>query len=274
MKKLAIITSIILCLSALGCNQINTQEGLYDDIDETSLNKADGTENIEVIPTEGELYSTKLKDKVCKAIAEYEYRDEAYSIYCEQNFSFTVVEVGKSILYAYLYDFRPITMQLKVQVDDPETQKQWIGMFTRHLTNSYELYWDVEVEGLAGTNQNQYILDFAREAGVYNCFEWDDNPEWEQKVNVIDFDQMPQSIQDKVNQLLEDRNIYSQENDDEQLYQFIAEECHAEILKDGQIVGYVIDVGYDVESPLFDGGGALLFLNAEGILITEKEWWG
>ncbi|MEM9192282.1 MAG: hypothetical protein AAGF12_24120 [Myxococcota bacterium] len=39
-------------------------------------------------------------------------------------------------------------------------------------------------------------------------------------------------------------------------------------------VGYMLGIEYAIDEPLFDGGGASLYIHLEGDLVVEVEWWG
>jgi hypothetical protein len=269
MKKLSIIVAVVMGLSMFGCNQVNQPGDLLADIEENPLGKADGTDNIQIIIAEEELYSNPLKEKLCEAVREYEYADDIYAENCAQNFIFTVTEIGKSVLYAYQADFRPITMRLKVKIEDLDNEMQWDGVLTRDLSAYYDLTWHAVVDGGPGFNVNDYILEIAYDAGEYAC-EWDD---WDHKATPVSYEDVSQLIKDKVDQYVTEGNAEDPFDSGSPVEIEISDDCHAEIIKDGEVVGYVISINYYVNHPYFDGGGVNLYYNANGNLVTEVEWW-
>ncbi|MEC7518269.1 MAG: hypothetical protein VYE22_00315 [Myxococcota bacterium] len=46
------------------------------------------------------------------------------------------------------------------------------------------------------------------------------------------------------------------------------------ITRDGRIIGYMVPMTYAIDESGFDGGGASLYFNLSGALITSVEWWG
>jgi hypothetical protein len=40
------------------------------------------------------------------------------------------------------------------------------------------------------------------------------------------------------------------------------------------VVGYMIGLDYSIDHVLFDGGGVNLYLNLEGEVVSDEEWWG
>ena len=51
-------------------------------------------------------------------------------------------------------------------------------------------------------------------------------------------------------------------------------EAFGEIIKDGQVVGYIVPVEYYIDDSLFDGGGVTMFFDIQGRLVVAVEWWG
>lgn len=54
----------------------------------------------------------------------------------------------------------------------------------------------------------------------------------------------------------------------------VSEENVFTITRDGQVVGYMVGLEYYIDHPLFDGGGMNLYLNLEGEVVVDEEWWG
>jgi len=256
---------------AVACTEAGPQNtnGLPDDIEQDIDNKADSTEGIVHESVSETLWSNSLRRNICGKIG---FRDSALD-YCLDNFEFTVNGMLRSTRYAHLDDCRPITMGLDVEVLNPAEDQNWQVELRRKLGSNYVLYWQFTVSGSSMGDIHDYIDDIADEAGEYPDF-WDSS-EWQGRIRMVQMSAVPQEIQEVFERELE--------NAREELCYYDEGECTegaeygdvlAEILKDGQVVGYLLGIEYYIDDSLFDGGGLWLYFDHQGVLVESMEWWG
>jgi hypothetical protein len=252
-----------------GCSQLNQQEGLLDDIEETSLLKTDDFDSINVVLTEEVLYSETLKSKLCTAIRLYEYFPDHFVENCMEIFYFTVTEAGKSTQYAYLDNFNPITMRLRVLVENPENQKIWNVILNRKLSDDFHLTWDAVVDSGSEFNPNQYIQEIAEKADC-DWIHFGNNPQ----ADPVDYQDLPLLIQEAVDTAITSGELFSDQPGG-LIESSVDNDCHAEIVKDGEVVGYIVDVlYYYVGNDQVYSGDLLLYFNIYGVLVaTYNESW-
>ncbi len=114
---------------------------------------------------------------------------------------------------------------------------------------------------------DDFIREVADEAGEYvgvdsheafAAVRWDDVPsdvKWTVERRIRDFNELAESEGRTDTAALSDENILT-------------------ISRDGEVVGYMIGVDYWIDHTLFDGGGINLYLNLEGEVVSDEEWWG
>jgi hypothetical protein len=192
---------------------------------------------------------------------------------CKQNFEFNVTGTLVSTKYAHLERCRPMTMGLDVTVTDPSEDLQWHAELRRRLGSDWVMYWLVDITDSSLSDLHAYIDDIADDAGEYP--DWWDSSEWGGRIRIVSMNALPQEIQQVFADRLEDEREDLCYYDDEQCdADAFYGEPMAEILRGGEVVGYLLSIEYYFNDSLFDGGGVWVYFDYRGEEVTSMEWWG
>ncbi|MEM9863851.1 MAG: hypothetical protein AAF938_19785 [Myxococcota bacterium] len=89
-------------------------------------------------------------------------------------------------------------------------------------------------------------------------------------LNIRNESDMPLVIRRSAEQVIRDHNEEAESIGSSDRV-FLAD-SYLEIVVDGEVIGYVVDLWYDIDDPLFDGGGIQVFMNLIGDVIAEDSW--
>lgn len=217
------------------------------------------------------LWSKGLQGLICKRIVAKE-GVAGHDGKCS-GFSYQVTEVSKSTKYAHQSDGRAITMQMKVAVTNPGNGATYDAVLTRALDHKFDLKFGAEISKTAVEQMHDYIRDLADDAGEYARFD-DDLAD---KVNGISLGGLPAAVRSSADSFLADYAADMcawQETQPCQNGAEFADDAHYEIIKDGDVVGYVVSVWDYIDHPLWDGSGVTLYFDLDGALVTDVSWSG
>lgn len=240
--------------------------------DDAAGGKADGAAAVDVQPADEPLFATSLRQQLCSAIGQA----HPWSTVAERNtfvddcldHQFTLTETSKSTLYAHLDDGDAMTMQMKVRVEDAD--HTWETSLTRDFSD-FRFHWTARVDSLpAGDDRDAFIKDLADDVGEF--FGPDDFPEHFRSLG--SFDELPQDIRDVALTRLAEIDEELQQNAHDPSGAELSDEFPYEIVRDGEVVGYVVEIWFFIDHPLFDGGGTTLYINVLGDILEEVDWFG
>lgn len=232
------------------------------------------TESVVRAAANEELGSHTLRQLICDAIVAAEGAG-AHDDTCT-GFSYTITEFAKSTRYGHLEgeDLRPITMQMKVAVENPATSDTYDATLTRELDQKFELKFKAEIGQTDLQQIHRYIRDLANRAGEYGDW-WDDDVK--DDIRAIPWDALPAQMQDAFNGALQQRNDWLSHYPDEPSSDhatFSDEMPFLEILMEGLVVGYVLNVDDYIDHPLWDGSGIHYYFDKFGTEVTTVDWSG
>ena len=219
----------------------------------------DGPHVASQVGESNELWSTRLRTKVCQQIVQREGVVE-HDGKCS-GFSYTVVDSVKSTRYAHQNDGRPVTMQLTVDVENPESGFNYDAVLTRTLNGDFELVFAAQV---AKTGVEQLRTFISAVAGA----DWDDP-----RLRRIGFGALPADILAKATDELESRRDWFCRPGDPCPHDAdFGEDGFAEILMEGEVVGYLVPIWDWIDDPHWDGSGVDLLYDRYATLVTDREW--
>jgi hypothetical protein len=260
-------TTMVVALAglAMSCAQPGTS-----DVDR-DLGKADDSDGPAVVveATDEAFWSERLRESICAEIASnHDWRSiadrTAFADGC-QDHDFRLTEKTTSTLYGHL-DAGPITLGMKVRVIAGD--EEWNAVLTRDFGADYRFRWSTTVPD-ASRDRKAYIRQLAEDMGEY--FDPGDAPD---RLRVTSWDATPDTVRAAADRFVERWNAESQAagRDDTAEY---ADEPPYEILgEDGEVVGYVVQIWYNIDDVLFDGGGTTMYLDLLGDEVVDVEWWG
>jgi hypothetical protein len=223
-----------------------------------------------VAPADEPLWSNGLRAQVCDAIVGATAWDttgdrDAFDAGC-QDHQFTITEKRTSTLYAHQDDLQPMTLGMSVKVSDGSRD------FTAELDrvwrpNTYRFVWEASApDGRAA--RDEYISDVADDIGEY----FDDS---DPRLRPIALADLPAEVLTRAEQRAADlTRQWQEEHPEEPSSASVYEEAYEILGSDGEPVGYVLQLAYYIDAPLFDGGGETLYMNHLGEIVEAVEWWG
>ena len=253
-------TTLAAALGAMACEQS----------DDPAIQTGFHTEAaVERQAADEELGSGALRQSICDAIVLKE-GNGAHGGDCG-GFTYTITEFARSTKYGHIEEgqTRPITMQMKVAVENPANGDLYDATLTRELNSKFELKFKAEIAETGLQEIHDYILQLADDAGEYGDW-WDE--EVQDKVRVIEFDALPAEMQTRFAQVLADVAEENQEHDGGAMYS--GEMPFLEILMDGEVVGYVLNVDDYIDHSLWDGSGTHFYFDTYGTVIASVYWSG
>ena len=257
----ALLASLVFT-SLLACS---SKSSLPNDVgDQAAAGKADGVSAVTREEVDEPLYSSRLRKKACSAIGSSASGDQ-----CDE-FDFTVVEVARSNFYLHADDADPITMQLLVAGYDTRTGAEYELALTRQVTSELSLEFLAEVRSSTTADTHRYIEDIADEAGEYPDW-WDG--EWAGRVSPSAMAATPSGVRDIFDTTLE-RHREMIQDWDPNAGAFFADDPVFEILREGEVVGYILEIWDSVDHPLWDGSGTHYYFDVHGILVDTVDWTG
>lgn len=252
MKRSLTATALFLCAGLVACQS------------DTASQSGNVAEKVTREPSDGPLYSTKLKSAICSEIESVE-GEAAAPNGCE-GFTFTVTEVARSTKFGYLGQNKAISMQMKVAVLNPDSNASYSATLTRQVTAELDLVFKAELEHTDLQIAHDFIRQVAEDAGEYP--DWSD-PDLASRTDPVSFTQMPSAVQDAIDDALELAREYNADHNGSAGYgQTLS------IVMDGKVVGYIGEVDDDIDDPLWDGSGLILYLDPQGTTVTETSWSG
>lgn len=260
--QLAVIASLSISFGIAACNQGT------DTVDSQSNNATAATTET----VDDALWSKGLQSLTCKAIVAKE-GVAGHDGECT-GFDYRVVEVSKSTKYTHASDSRPITMQMKVDVENPGNGASYEALLTRVVDpKSFALKFNAEISKTQVEEAHDFIKELADDAGEYGDF-WDEDVA--DRLNALAFNEMPDAVQTAANSFIEHRQDDICEWEEPQCSSStgLAEEGFFQIMMGDEVVGYVLSVWDYVDHPLFDGAGVYLYYDADASLVTDVEWTG
>ena len=124
---------------------------------------------------------------------------------------------------------------------------------------------DVDPQG----NIDAYLQQMARDFGEYFFFE---RTQYEGEIREISQADVTDVVLAEADRFAQ--NVVEQNRDRSGELQDAEASTFYVVKQDGVIIGYVINVEYYIDHPLFDGGGTHLYLNTLGEIVADVEWWG
>jgi len=230
------------------------------------------TESVARTSANEALQSETLKQLICKAIVAKEGLGP-HQGKCT-GFTYLVTEFARSTRYGYLDESRPITMQMKVAVTNPVSNDTYDAVLTRALSDDFDLKFKASIAQTNLQLAHGFIREFADEVGEYA--DW-----WELEqagaIKAVTYGALPLYIQQAFTKKLADHNAYLNpypgEPNTEHGEAFFSEEYgFVEILKDGSVVGYVLNIDEYIDHPLWDGSGIHVYFDSWGTVIESVEW--
>jgi hypothetical protein len=264
------LSPLLLVFAASACDP--SSGAAPQDVDAAG-GKADGAAAVDVRPADEPLFSTALQRQLCGAIGDAHpwstaSRRNAFVDDCEQH-DFTVTQTSTSRLYAHLDDGDPMTLQLRVRVEDGT--HSWETSLTREFSE-FQFRWVARVDSLPeGDDRDAFIQDIADAMGEF--FRPDDHS---QNFRMLDsLDEVPADVRAVITErVAEIDSGMSQGPGDEASGAFLSDERPHAIVRDGEVIGFAIQVEFFVDHVLFDGGGTTLYLNTLGEILEEVDWFG
>lgn len=261
----------ILLTSTLGLGACETD-------DELGTQEAASTEvALENESANEPLGSYGLKKKICQAIVAMEGVAE-HDGSCG-GFSYTITELGRSTVYGYLEDGRPVTMRMKVAVKNPTSGATYDATLTRALDEKFKLEFTAEIAPSTLTQIHAFIRDLADAAGEYGDFADDDVAP---HVSTVAWDAVPAAMQAVFKAAEEQQaldNCY-QWDVDGNLDQCpngagISDEWGIQaIMLDGEQVGWILGLWDYIDHPLWDGSGVHIYYDIHGTEVESVSWSG
>ena len=234
--------------------------------------KADGASAVEVVAADEALGSKTLRNQLCDAIAgAHPWSDiavrDAFADNCLDH-TYTITEFTTSKLYAHLDDGDPMTLQMKVHVEAGDLE--WGTRLVREYSN-FEFRWTAVVDTLpVQGDRDQFIADLADDMGEF--FTPEDFPE---NFNMLGkLADLPDAVHDRAISRVEEISEDMKQASHDPSFADFADIPPHEILRDGEVIGYVVEVWFFIDHPLFDGGGTTLYFNPLGEIIDEVDWFG
>jgi hypothetical protein len=264
-----------LVLAATLCLACDPSSGPSQPSDDGAAGKADGESAVLVEAADEPLGSTALRQQLCGAVAEAHpwstvASRNAFVDDCLEH-ALTVTEFSRSTLFGHLDDGEPVTMMMRVRVEQEGSDNSWETSLVREFSD-FQFHWAARVDSLPeGDDRDAFISDLVDDVGeFFDPFEFPDNFRALGSMN----DLPPEVRNTALVRTAELDEEMRQGREDETSGAFLSDEPPHEILRDGEVVGYVVSVGYFVDHPLFDGGGAALYLNVLGDIVEEIEFFG
>ena len=271
MKLHRLAVPATLLITALGLGACETD-------DELGSQEAASTEvALETESTHEPLGSHTLKKKMCQAIVAMEGVAE-HDGQCG-GFAFTITELGRSTVYGYLEDARPVTMRMKVAVENPANGATYDATLTRALNDKFKLEFSAEIAPSTLTQIHAFIRDLADAAGEYGDFEDDDVAP---HVKAVAWDDVPAAMQAvfeaaRADQALENCWEYEMNGnpDDCPNGASISDEHGVQaIVLDGEQVGWILGLWDYIDHPLWDGSGVHIYYDDNGTEVESVSWSG
>jgi hypothetical protein len=264
------VTKILLSAGLLGaCSTATTLDlDLEDDID----GKRDGSAVVVEPGNDAALWSVRRQDDLCKVIAEgHSWGGAAdldtFSSKCREH-SFKIQEFTTSTLYAHQRDGRPVTLAMKVEVSDGN--ETWdCGLDREWVAEEYAFKWQASCDfgGASQTAIDAHIKAIAEGGEYYETFyEMDDT-------RAVAWDEIPEAVRAVAQHRIE---LHTEEARDHGYLNDYAErsgEAPLAILKDGEVVGYMLSIDY-YSDRASDGAGEHLFINLRAELVDSVYWTG
>jgi hypothetical protein len=116
-----------------------------------------------------------------------------------------------------------------------------------------------------------FIKELARDFGEY--FDWESS-QYKDHVRPAALASLPDAIRGKANELAANETTQvraSGESGDDAA--FLTGDAF-EIVRDGRVLGFVIEIAHDIDDPLWDGSGAYVYLDTRGNIVERVEWTG
>ncbi len=222
------------------------------------------------------LQSSTLRKKICEAIVRTE-GVAGHEDACE-GFTYTVTRFGRSTVYGYLQDGRPITMTMDVSVEDPANEVTYQATLNRHLDAVFGLTFEAKITSSDLEAAHDFIRELAQDAGEYGDFWRDDVAS---RVEAVAWGNLPTDIQATFDKAIETQafeNCYAYELGDEEGEcphgAALNDDVLFRILREGEPVGYVLGIYDSIDHPLWDGSGVYVFYDLNGTEVTSVSWSG
>lgn len=269
LHHLAIPAAIFATSLGLGACESDDELGSYEG--------ASTEDNLETEAANEALGSYTLKKKICQAIVAMEGVAD-HDGNCG-GFEYTITEFAKSTLYGHIEDARPITMRMKVAVNNPANGASYDATLTRALNDTFKLDFEAEIAPSTLTQIHAFIKDLAKAAGEYGDFEEADVAPY---VQTVSWDDVPAETQALFEAAVKEQQVnncweYEMEGNLEQCPNGagISDDYGIQaIVLDGEQVGWVLGIWDYIDHPLWDGSGVHLYYDMNGTEVESVSWSG
>ena len=265
-------TALLALLTLIACDPSTGRSSDIDRQDAGAGGKADGASAVELVAADEALGSKTLRNQLCDAIAgAHPWTDIAVRDNFADNcldHDYTITEFATSKLYAHLDDGDAMTLQMKVHVEAGSLE--WDTRLVREFSN-FEFRWTAVVDTVpVQGDRDKFIADLADDMGEF--FTPEDFPE---NFKMLDeLDDLPDAVEQRAISRVEEISEEMKQAPHDTSSAGFADIPPHEILREGEVVGYVVEVWFFIDHPLFDGGGTTLYFNPLGEIIDEVDWFG